>query len=257
MKKRGEISRRRGRYRVYAIPLAILAGLTASALPATAAGEQVLSYPVPEGTETVWIDIESPDVNLSNTGAETGYGSSWTDLALRDTAFGVSAILPVQSGQLQLRLQSTLASDADVSVSFAGAGNTLLRVSSQRIPLQAGVRPTPSPAPSETAPHDGGTAAPSGQPTSTASPTSTATPAPGDSSSATPVPSSSSVGAAPNNGTGTGNELGAGTTVKPQASDTSGLASTGWTPLLLFTALAVLAAGAVIAIAARKKGAHL
>lgn len=243
-------NRRQGRFRAYAIPLALLAGLTVPALPATAAEEQVLSYSVPVGAETVWIDIEAPDVNISNMGAEAGYGSSWMDLALRDTAFGVSAIVPVQSGHLQLRLDSTLRSDADVSLSFAGAGNALLRVDSQRISLPGGTDPAPSPSSSE----PGTAPSPSPSDPGTAPSPSSSDPAPNPGGKDATEPTSASAVAAPENGKG--NDPGANKPVNPQASDRSGLPSTGWTPVLLFTALGLLAAGAIFAIAARKKGVH-
>lgn len=258
-RRRGINKGRQGRFRAYAIPLAVLAGLMVPALPATAAEEQVLSYSVPEGAETVWIDIEGPEVNLSNTAAEAGYGSSWTDLVLRDTAFGVSAIVPVQTGHLQLRLDSTLRSDADVSLSFAGTGNALIRVDSQRIPLPGGTSPAPSPSPSASAP-DGGTATPTVEP-SAPSPSDTSvpsadpeTPQAGDVTPAAPGPASPSAVAAPGNGNG--NNPGVSNPVNPQGTDRSGLPSTGWTPVLLFTALGLLAAGTAFVISTRKKGVH-
>lgn len=248
------------------------------ALPATAAEQEILSYSVPQGTETVWIDIEAPEVNLSNTDAETGDGSSWTDLALRDTAFGISAIIPVQSGQLNLRLDSTLRSNADVSLSFAGADNTLIRVDSQRIPLSGGTGAAPSPSPSGPAPGGGngstepapgepsappttapGTA-PSQDPGSSPKPSATSSVPPQDlapsgSPSAAPGPASSSAVAVPPAGDGA--DPGNHNPVNPQTSGGSNLPSTGWTPLLLITALGLLAAGSVIVLsAARRKGAH-
>ncbi|MCC3264754.1 PT domain-containing protein [Arthrobacter gengyunqii] len=264
----------------------------ASVIPAGAADNQLRTYTAPEGAQFVWIDIEAPEVGLANTEAEINAGLGWTPITLKDTAFGLSAIVPIQPGQLKLRIDSSLRSDADLSLSYSGVENALIRAENERISLAGGTGPAPSlpptPAPTDE-PTGTPTAAPTDEPTGTPTaaptdePTGTPTAAPTDEPTGTPTaaptdeptPSSS-----PSEG---GEDPGTDETTSPpsgptspstadsgagesgntgsedsasQASDRSGLPSTGWTPVLLFGAVGLLAAGAFFIAAARKKGTH-
>lgn len=260
--KRTRISRGCARFRITAIAVPALAGLLVTAMPAEAAEHQVFSYSVPAGAETVWIDIESPDVSLGNTGSETNLGSEWTTTPLRNTAFGVSAVIPVTGGQIQLRVNSSSRSAADVNLSFTGSDNSLISVESQRIRLDGGTAgPTPIPIPTATnSPGDGTEpSVPAPEPTPTDAPDSVP-PVPegeeGDSEpeeTATPTPSPSSTSSIGPAGSTSKDDPSQGSS---EASSQSDLASTGWSPAVLFGALGLLAAGAIAILIARKNGIH-
>lgn len=265
-------SRRGRQIRIHAVGLTIVAGLILPALPAQAAEHRLFADSVPDGAETIWIDIESPDVSLANTGADANFGHGWKAIALKETAFGVAAIIDAEGDQFELRVNSSSGSTADVSMSVAGSGDRLLKVDSRRVRIgESTTNPVPTPSSTPTAsdapddaeerPTQAPTAGPSARPTSKAPDAGPSAPAdePGQEPAQQPTDSPAAVQT-----TSPGVNVPvdkADPSLKPtstEASDRSGLASTGWAPTLLFVGLGLLVLGAGAAVlAGRKKGMHL
>ncbi|MCI2956608.1 hypothetical protein MN032_02785 [Agromyces atrinae] len=116
-----------------------------AAVAAAAEASASIAVTAPAGTTEAWIDIDDTALTLSDVRLEVTDGSGWRNVPLSATAFGVGAVTGAAEGSFEARVTSTVATDADVAISFAAAGE-LLDESSVRLDLVPGeIAPSPTP----------------------------------------------------------------------------------------------------------------
>lgn len=231
--------RHRSRRAWYAAAIAVLA-VASQGVSAHAAWGHDFFYTVPAAAKTAWIDIEAPNATVSNTTAEVDNGQGPVRVALKDTAFGVSAIVPVEAGNFRLSVSSGAGGDGHVSVSFAEEQGIFAASDSTRVELLPGSEEEPStPAPTAPAVPTEKPAAPTAPAAPTVRPTDSAT-TPSPSPTAVPLQAVPSGSPSPHETAGS-------------ASSPDAMPSTGWSPVVLFGAIALLALGAGVVLACTRR----
>ena len=263
----------------------LVTGLTATSATAE---ELTLTHEVPAGASKVWIEIESPLVNVQNTRATLKTSGDNLEVDLKQTAFGAGSIIDAPTGPIELIVDVSVATKADITLTYEGEKSAVLRTDHRRAAFNGGPLPEPadptepseSSSPTEpTAPTESSnpttdppeSSGPT-EPTTSSAPTESNAPsslepskstAPGESTEASPTPTPSrSPGdtsapsiepvAAP--GGDQGSDDG------PQATETKNkpLAVSGFASIAVAIAAFVLVAagGVFMVLSRRRKGAH-
>lgn len=121
--------------RTFSAALAVSAFLIAAPQAALAA-DPTPDIPVPQNTQSVWVDIETPSAaELTFTGRLNNNGTA-TDLEFKPSPSGATAITDVDAGTAQLTLSASDSTDVSVSVTFVDDNDVVLAESTTPVTLE-------------------------------------------------------------------------------------------------------------------------
>ncbi|MBT1166928.1 hypothetical protein [Bifidobacterium simiarum] len=111
----------------------IIAVLAAVALPHAALAEEATQITVPEGTQKVWVDIETP-ASLTYKGTAYSNGTKQS-LDFKASPSGATAIASVSADKVSFALSASEKADVLLAITFVGGNDVVLAESATNVTL--------------------------------------------------------------------------------------------------------------------------
>lgn len=143
---------------VYALATVLCVLLAIFGVPHTAFADNNQQITVPEGTQNVWVDVESASATDLQVQGSMNDGNSKTDLTFKSSPNGVTAIAPVKGKTVSFALSAKSSEKALVAITFVDANDVILAESATNVTLtsrEATITPVPPTKPTTTQPTPG------------------------------------------------------------------------------------------------------